>query len=192
MSIKNKKLLYHLTSLDNLDSILKWGLLSRDEIDYFDNIADPDIIDFRKKNNLTKYVPFHFFADNPFDGIVQKKSPSKEFIYICLFREFAQKNDFRIIPKHPIAMTPLILYNYLNGYEIIEWEIMNNRDYSDRNCKHICMAECLSPKTISPISFSQIFVRTEKVKQIVEAECSKILNTSFDFHTNVNSNMFVE
>lgn len=191
MSIKNKKLLYHLTSLENLESILLYGLLSRNDIDDFDDVADSDIIDFRKSNELTQYIPFHFFARNPFDGRVQKNYPNKDFIYICISRDFAKKNNFKIIPRHPKSLKDLILYNYCDGYELIEWDIMDRRDYSDRDCRHICMAECLSPNLINPQNFTNVFVKNDDIKRFVKELCIEVLN-SCPFYINVNSNMFVE
>ncbi|MGM3308123.1 DarT ssDNA thymidine ADP-ribosyltransferase family protein [Anabaena sp. WFMT] len=190
MSIRDQKLLYHLTSLDNLECILDYGLLARNKIENFDDVADSDIINFRQDNNLTQYVPFHFFANNPFDGRVQKNFPDKEFIYICIHREFAKNNNFKIIPKHPNAMKPLVLYNYLQGYEKIEWDIMDKRDYSDVNCKHICMAECLSQHTINHNDFSCIYVRNEDIKNYIEGMCDHY-ELSYNFYINSNPNMFV-
>jgi hypothetical protein len=191
MSINNQKLLYHLTSLDNLESILSYGLLSRTDINDFDDVADLEIIDFRERNNLTQYIPFHFFARNPFDGRVQKNYPDKEFIYICVSRDFAKRNNFKILPRHPNSMRNLTLYDYSEGYEIIEWDIMNRRDYSERDCRHICMAECLSPSRISPQDFSNVFVRTDDIEEFVREQCMEILD-SYPFYINVNPHMFVE
>jgi len=193
MSYKDKKLLYHLTSLNNLECILKYGLLARNVIEDFDDVAESDIITFRQANNLTQYVPFHFFAKNPFDGRVQINFPNKEFIYICISREFAKNNNFKIIPKHPNAMRPLKLYDYVEGYEMIEWDTMDKRDYSDDNCKHICMAECLSPNTINPNNFSHIFVKDEDVKNYIEGMCepSEPYEPSYNFYINTNPDMFV-
>lgn len=190
MSIKDQKLLYHLTSLDNLESILNEGLLARNNIENFDDVADLEIITFRQANNLTQYVPFHFFANNPFDGRVQINFPDKEFIYICISREFAENNNFQIIPKHPNAMRPLVLYDYVEGYEMIEWDTMDKRVYSDDNCKHICMAECLSQNTIKPDEFSCIYVRDEKVKNNIKGMCD-YYGISCNFYINTNPHMFV-
>ncbi|MEH1942806.1 MAG: DarT ssDNA thymidine ADP-ribosyltransferase family protein [Nostoc sp.] len=192
MSIKNQKLLYHLTSLDNLESILTYGLLARNDIIDFDDVAESDIIIFRKDKNLTQYVPFHFFARNPFDGRVQKNFPDKQFIYVCVSREFAKENNFLIIPKHPRTMKNLIVYDYLEGYEMIEWDLMDKRDYSDDNCRHVCMAECLSPSKISHTNFSQVFVKSKEIKTIVNQICLDILRYSPGFYINVNSNMFID
>ena len=39
------KLLYHITHIDNIPSILKYGLLSREELKNLNNIAFKDIAD---------------------------------------------------------------------------------------------------------------------------------------------------
>lgn len=69
MSIQDGKLLYHLTKKDNLESIIKYGLLPREELIQrgmvFEDVADPEILFFREEHNLNKYVPFHFFQAIP-------------------------------------------------------------------------------------------------------------------------------
>lgn len=63
------QLIYHMTSIDNLSSILKFGLLSRNHLlqnsnIQFTDIADPEILSKREryKKALSQYVLFHFFA----------------------------------------------------------------------------------------------------------------------------------
>lgn len=63
------KLIYHITSIDNLPSILKFGLLSRkcllqNRDIHFTDIADPEILNKREryKEALSQYVLFHFFC----------------------------------------------------------------------------------------------------------------------------------
>ena len=60
---RNGKLIYHLTALENLESILKHGLQPRCELnkDRFDDVADGEILVSRASHNLGRYVPFHFF-----------------------------------------------------------------------------------------------------------------------------------
>ena len=64
--IKKQSLIYHLTSLENVPSILDQGLLPRSELTRFTDVADGDILSSREGLNLQNYVPFHFFARNPF------------------------------------------------------------------------------------------------------------------------------
>jgi hypothetical protein len=169
---------------------LLYGLVARNYLHSFDDVADSNIINFRKENSLNVYVPFHFFAGNPFDGRVQKKYPGKEFIYICVHRNFAKLNDFKIIPRHPASMEVFTTYNYLNGLEIIDWDKMDLRDYSDWDCKQICMAECLSPITITPDNFKCIFVRNAEIEERVKSACIQIFNDGPLFYINVNKHMF--
>lgn len=188
--IKEGKLIYHLTSIDNLDSILSNGLLARSKIKIFDDVADKEIISLRKDKNLDKYIPFHFFSKNPFDGIVQKFHSDKIFIYITLKREYAEKNKFKILTQHPASLDPLILHDYSKGINLINWEIMEERDYSDQNCKNICMAECLSPNSIRAKDFFCIYVKNRKTQFTVEQSCGRILRR-YNFLISINDGMFV-
>lgn len=189
-SIKDKYLLYHLTSLENIESILTRGLLPRNDVPGFDDVADPEIIDFRAQHGLNQYVPFHFFTKNPFDGRVQKDHPAKKFIYISVTRKFAQQNDFLIIPMHPIAMNPLLLYDYNEGINIIDWTTMELTEYADTYCRHVCMAESLCEFPILSSNFSHIFVKDDETKGDIERLARRILG-SYSFNVNTNARMFV-
>ena len=67
--IQNQKLLYHLTALDNIESILRNGLMPRKQAKEFIDVAEQDIINFRNENGISHYIPFHFFKGTPFAGI---------------------------------------------------------------------------------------------------------------------------
>lgn len=97
----NGKLLYHITYIDNISSILLEGLLSREmlrkyNVNDFTDIADPEIIGKREnyKNALSKYVPFHFYAKNPFDGAVCKKYGSENMVIITVSRDLHYRKDY--------------------------------------------------------------------------------------------------
>lgn len=168
MSIRDKKQLYHLTELENLDTIFKYGLLSRNQMlkrkIRFTDVADSEIIKFRSENGLNDYVPFHFFAKNPFDGAVQLAHKNKVFVYIIIHRDFAKNNNFKIITRHPISVQPFKLYDYQEGIKNIDWDTFDLRDYNNHECKEICMAECISSKTISIHNFQSIAVKDNQTK----------------------------
>lgn len=194
MSIQDGKLLYHLTKKDNLESIIKYGLLPREELIQrgmvFEDVADPEILFFREEHNLNKYVPFHFFSGNPFDGKVQKKHIEKEFVYLCILRTEARKNGFKIIPRHPLNMNQFQLYSYEDGMDIIEWDKMEERCYSDSNCKEICMAECIFKGSIGINAFFSINVQTDKTKKLAE-ELFQKYNISKPPYINLSPNYFI-
>lgn len=170
--IEKGRLLYHLTKLDNLDTIVQYGLLSREDMKKagleFENVADLDIIKFRQEHDLEKYIPFHFFGNTPFDGDVRKKYVEDDFIYLCIHRDDAEYNNFKIIPKHPLSMKPFMMYSYKEGLDIIDWDTMEQRDYHDKECKQICMAECLCDKHIPINALHCIEVKDDRVYKIVK------------------------
>lgn len=172
MSIKQQKLIYHLTDIKNLKNIIKEGLLSRKDLVergyIFRDVADPEILDFREEHNLNRYVPFHFFSKNPFDGIVQKKYPDNEFVYLCMKRSKAKELGFEIIPSHPLNLNPFQIFSYEEGMETIDWDTMELRDYKDHDCKEICMAECVYDGNIQIKDFVSINVRTQKAEKYVK------------------------
>lgn len=183
-NIKDQKLLYHLTSIDNVKSIFSDGLKPRAELQSFMDVADGEIIGSRRHLSLETYVPFHWFARNPFDGRVQADRPDDLFVLICVKRSLAVTRNWKIIPRHPLALGNIQLMDYAEGFAAIDWEIMNRRDYHDPDCKSICMAECLSPNTVSPNEFSNVFVYCEKSKAYVK-------NFDQQINITVNHKMFL-
>lgn len=188
---KDGKLIYHLTSLDNLESIFTNGLLCRENLKDFIDVADKDIIEHRKEKELNNFVPFHFFALNPFDGKVQKVHDKKKFVLITLERTYAKKNGFKILVKHPLSLIDCTLLDYYDGFKNIDWDKMNERDYLDNDCKETCMAECLTDKKIDAKDFYAIFVPDEETKKIVEELRDKFIGNKNSFYINTNSYFFV-
>ncbi|MGP1414448.1 MAG: DarT ssDNA thymidine ADP-ribosyltransferase family protein [Treponema sp.] len=161
-SIKNKKTIVNITALANLENIFINGLLPRAEVSPNFDIADPEIIKKRKCNGLEKYVPFHFFMKNPFDCSVMKRYNNNKFVYLSVLRDVARNNGFLILPKHPLHNEDKIeLLSYDDGFERINWEVMDKRDYSDNECKNTCMAECLSPSVV-PLSMIYSIIVPDK------------------------------
>lgn len=178
MSIKEGKLLYHLTSITNIKSILVDGIKPRSSLDtVFKDVAEQEIIDFRNENSISNTIPFHFFAGTPFSGRVQIDNPDEEFVYITVHRDIAKKNNFRIFPTHPLHMNPLRVFEYKEGLEEIDWDLMEQRDYNHEECKETCMAECIAPfKSVPAEVFHSIIVRSDETKAYLEELCKKIYN----------------
>lgn len=167
--IQNQSFLYHLTCIDNIDSIITNGLCSRSLLgNNFIDVADSEIIQGRGIQTLETMVPFHFFSNNPFDGRVKADHEDKVFCLIAVHRKFARENNWKIIPQHPLASTGLRLMDYDSGFAAINWELMNKRDYKNIECKSVCMAECLSPETVEAKNFASFYVNDDKSKKHVE------------------------
>lgn len=184
------KLIYHITALRNLESILVDGLSPRSVVDSFTDVADNEIIEHREKHDLNKFVPFHFIGGSPFAGAVQSAYPSEEFVYITLSRETAKAKNFKILTKHPLALDDCQLLDYEEGILAIDWETMNKRDYRDHNCKIVCLAECLCDRRILHTDFRVMYCRTEAVKSEIIELVRKVTKTAPPFHINVANYWF--
>lgn len=187
MTIRDQKLVYHLTSLANVSSILDRGLLPRSAVNEFHDIADSEILSARSKLGLENYVPFHWFARNPFDGRVQKDRPQDKFVLISVRRSLARGRGWKIIPRHPLANEDIQLYDYDEGFDEIDWDVMDRRNYKDALGKSVCMAECLSPTIVSIEDFFCLYVPTEDIENAVQEE---IQSRKLVLGVTINPNMF--
>jgi hypothetical protein len=172
-NIKEGKLLYHLTKTSNLDSIIENGLMPRRRVSEqsvpFADVADPNIISKRTLLNLQDFVPFHFHPYSAFDVAVKRRYGKGEFIYICILREKAKYNKYKILPIHPLSPTGRItLYEYDEGFKLIDWDTMHTPGNEERYKKHVKMAECLTNKVIQAKSFQCIYVQSEATRKLVE------------------------
>ena len=188
-------LLYHLTHIDNVASILKHGLASRNKImrsklrNQFVDVADPEIIRSREEHNdhLLDYVLFHFYARNPFDGAVCQKFGS-ENMAITVYRTLHNKQNFYIIPMHPLNREIPEILSYEEGIQKVRWDILDNvssRDYHDQEIKNACMAECITDSLVHADDIAYVFVYSEEAKQRIERELGRS-----DSRIKVSENMF--
>jgi hypothetical protein len=170
--IQNMKLLFHLTKLSNLDSIIKIGLASRkllfEHRVLFSDVADPKIMDKRRELGLDGYVPFHFHPYSSFDAAVKYGNQDEPLIYICIEREFARENRFLILPRHPLNLNEVELLDYDEGIKAIDWDTMETSSTSSEYARQVRMAECLTEEIIPLSRFQSIAVRSAEAKSFVE------------------------
>jgi len=61
-----------------------------------------------------------------------------------------------------------VILDYAEGIKAIDWSLIAQRDYNDRVCKVTCMAECLSPNSVSADKMFAIYVKTEADEKAVQ------------------------
>lgn len=191
--IRDRKCIYHLTALDNLNSIIDNGLLSRKSLAQcnmsFADVADREIIEKRKSLNIVDCVPFHFHTYTDFDVCVQHQH-SKEFIFLAIFKNKARDKGFLIIPKHPLSCESHEIFAYDKGITQINWDIMELTREQDGYDSRVRMAECLSNHCDLDISdINIIFVPNAEIEQSVHDILAYHNITSVDVKR--NENLFV-
>lgn len=168
---RKQNLLYHLTKLSNLESIIKYGLLPRRKVIQqrirFNDIADVEIISKRQELGLDRYTPFHFHPYSAFDVAVKNKYRDEDMIYLCIGRQTARLEGYKILPKHPLSENECQLYDYDEGFELIDWDTLQEKKRTDGYAKQVKMAECLTDRTIYITDFRCMYVKSEAVKRRV-------------------------
>lgn len=165
---RDKKFVYHMTSVENLPTIVEHGLLCRNDLIARDllkvDVADPAILDSR--GELANLVPFHFMTRNPFDyGVVRKpEHQDRRFVYVAVYRSYASATNWKVIPKHPLANGDQYqLLDWGEGIGAIEWDELDKKGNwdTDHNCKQACMAEALSPEPVPSKMIASFFFKTD-------------------------------
>ena len=170
---RDMKQIFHLTALDNIESIICNGLMTRNKLrsisGRFIDIADQAIIDKRGTLDLGDYVPFHFHPYTAFDYAVKEKFRDREFVYIAVKRDFAKYAGFKVIPFHPLSVvSDEELYEYDEGFAKIDWDAVESTECSTSYIKQARMAECLSDKILPAALFQNVYVHDGATKQFVE------------------------
>ncbi len=98
---------------------------------------------------------------------IKNKYSDREFIYICILREYAKNNNFLVLPKHPLNLDNVSLLKYDEGIKAIDWQSMERSSSVSSDIKLVKMAECLTDKPIYIENFQSIAVKNEEIKQDV-------------------------
>jgi hypothetical protein len=172
---------WHLTSFDNMENILKMGLLSRSQlsainckfIDLAENMDRSDLTFERKIKELDKYIPFHFFPWNPYDKEIFRKNKGKLFCYITIHQKLAYDSEkYKITLKNPNNKEFSLkdLKNFNDCKEEIT-KIRRNTDFAygktpTKDKLGGAMGECLALYNVKPDDFYAIIVKgdDEKIK----------------------------
>ncbi|MCA1202403.1 type II toxin-antitoxin system toxin DNA ADP-ribosyl transferase DarT [Priestia flexa] len=191
-----EKLLYHITDINNLDSILQQGgLLAnsivKDKGVEYENIAHTNIQDRRlttnvplhPNGNLHEYVPFYFSPRSPMlyaihKGRVEKYEKGQSQIIYLVSRTDIIHNaglEYVFTDGHAI-MWFTEFYKDLKNLDKIDWDVMASHYWSDTpedpDRRRRRQAEFLVHNIVPIDLFLGIAVKNEEMKQKV----LKVLN----------------
>ena len=99
------------------------------------------------------------------------------------------KNEFLIIPTHPLDRDAPEILSYEEGFRRINWEILDRerRDYHQPEIKKACMAECDINLLIPPEAFRYVYLYDQTAyRQLLELPQGR----QFRNKLVVNPNMF--
>ena len=165
--------LYHLTSPDNLPSILQNGLLSHNRAHrdgyVMQDIADPEVNQRRSEREiggrpLHDYVPLYFTPKGPMLWVRQYEHP---IAILCLSRRALAWNG-AIFSDGNAASVNTAFFNSLKDIDQVDWQCVRAErwDGIDDGRRKRC-AEVLVPDAVPARLIRQIAVRTEEIRAAV-------------------------
>jgi ssDNA thymidine ADP-ribosyltransferase, DarT/Macro domain len=177
------KSLYYMTSIDNLPSILKHGVLSHAEVERrkvtTTAIYDSEIVQRRRlketpdKKSLWEYANFYFQPRNPMlyrvlNGTgAAAKEKLKQRVVLGL-RPQVLDTPGAFVTDGNAASDPTNFYDKKTGLETIDWDIIHSEWWKDEDgSKRKIMAEGLVPGHVSPDMIHTVFVANEEVAALV-------------------------
>lgn len=179
---------YHFTHIDNIESIVNYGLLSTNEkiakgINHV-NLANEEIQSRRSQMNVTcspygtihDYVPFYFTARNPMLlGVLNRKNIDQPLVvYIAISIDKLMNSNAIFTDASANTNMPPNFFNNPNDLDKLSWNLIDSQRWGEKNDQdlHSRMAEVLVYKKV-PIDWIDCFVVyndicKEKIEEIYE------------------------
>ncbi len=167
------KYFYHFTHLENIDSIVKNGLLSTNKknekkINHVD-LANENIqlrrsemeVTCEPKGTIHNYVPFYFTARNPMLlGVLNRKNIDQPLVvYIAISIEKLLEKNVVFTDASANTSIPPNFFNDPKDLDKLNWDLINSRKWTEREKDnlHARMAEVLVLDEV-PIDWIDSFI----------------------------------
>ncbi len=187
MAIPDKhkdRFIFHFTDIENLDSIIKNGLLCTNKKNEkgikHKNIANMAIQERRANMDVPvgpggkvhDYVPFYFSSINPMllKKLNEKNVDQPLIIYLCVKIERIDREDAVFTNASANTSTPPQFYADPVHLEDLNWDLIDSRNWSvgTDDEKHKKMAEALILNSVNIDEVDTIVVYNECVRKKVE------------------------
>ena len=164
------KFLYYLVPIDNLISISRSGLLSRNRIhgcDKIEDIADKKVIEMRKRKtifdrSLLDFVPLYFTPKNPM--LFRRREIQDKIAILCLNKNLLLQEGTVFTDGNAASMETRYFRNPMD-LENLDWDCIRALrwpDFEDGRRKRC--AELLVPDQIPFLHVQKIIIRTENTR----------------------------
>ncbi|WP_434580257.1 DUF4433 domain-containing protein [Sulfurimonas sp. NW15] len=162
--------LKHMTHIDNLDSIFKYGLLSHNNPYKKRDISNREVNNRRDKNeaifyhNVHDYVPFYF---NPRNAMMWKNK--NEDIVVLAFSNKLLNFEKTIITDRNAATNGVRFFYDVNDLQQIDWNLVWSKHWNNKPeiVKQTMMAEVLVYNKVGIQNLLGIYVKNHTQKNYI-------------------------
>jgi len=186
MSKRIVKSLFYITHINNLPSILRYGILSHRQVEAqgipFTPVYNPEIVANREqrltpdRKSLWDYANVYFQPRNPMLYKVISETDKKDVVIVGVKPQVVDaKGAFISLGNAASSLSPLLdiktgLQNINGEY----WQIINNDWWkTEDGTKRKIMAECLIPDGIPPTDIHSVYVTSSAVAEKVRPVLSE-------------------
>lgn len=149
-NIRDKKLLYHLVKLEDMEQIIKAGLTAQEQI------------------GEKKYVGFAFHAYDSCEVKKQRQNPDTAYVYLCVTREYAAAQGYQIITGQP-QDGELHTYSYAEGISKVDWKALEEQPEADTQLT----VRCVTEKNVSYEELAYIYLPDEACAMRLKQLCKE-------------------
>lgn len=100
-------------------------------------------------------------------------------VIITVRRNICERNNYQIIPSHPLDSDTPDIYSYAEGFTKVRWNILDDiehRNYQNAEIRKACMAECIVKDRVPVSDFAYIYVYSEEAtRKILKMENSAVI-----------------
>jgi len=177
--------LYHMTHIDNLSSILLYGLLPHGNVHQKTDISDRDVNKRRARNEpiyskpIHSYVPFYFNPKNPM--LYVRSNLSKHIVILQMNQELLYAKG-SLFTDGNASCDSTSFYSNPSNLKELDWTCLRAKEnylglYDGKRKR---MAECLVPNKVSAVNIEKILVNSFETKQKVDTITRKMIPCCVD------------
>jgi hypothetical protein len=153
MNILDYNALYHITHIDNISTIFKYGLLAHNNKYQIKDISDNQVNSRRNRiepiyrKNVHSYVPFYF---NPKNAMLYKRKEIQDDIIILAFEKSLIELNGAIFTDGNASSCYSTFYKDIVNLNRLDWNCLSDWSWCNHpDGKRTRMAEVLVPSHVS-------------------------------------------
>jgi hypothetical protein len=184
---------YHMTHINNIQSILKYGLLPNGNNYQINDISDLDVNNRRFKlepiynKSIHKYVPLYF---NPKNAMLYvRKNIQQDIVILVLKKDLILKNKV-VFTDGNASCAITKFFNKIEDLSQLDWECLKDNTWNDHiDGKRKRMAEILVPDYVSIDNIEYIICNNTNVKIKIE-DILKQMNLNIKIYKDINKKIY--
>jgi len=161
-----------MTHIDNLQNILKYGLLAHNNKAVSNKIDNPEVNDRRNfieplyHKNVHNYVPFYF---NPKNAMLYVNKEKQNFLVILVFNNKLIYQEGTLFTDGNASVNGTVFYKDIKDLYKLNWKCLKSQYWNDfEDGKRLMMSEILVPNKVDITQLKKIYCINYHIKGYID------------------------